>query len=71
MHDLAEPSLSADDYRHLCLSQLRERGSELEGAAAPATAEEVEALVGRLGAARRSSPPRSSRRARAEGKRTT
>ena len=56
MHELTEPTVSADEYRRLCLLQLSQRATAAtdSGAAggAPATAEDVEALTGRLRAAR-------------------
>ena len=57
MHELTEPTVSADEYRRLCLLQLCQRATaatDSGGAAAgaPTTAEDVEALTGRLRAAR-------------------
>lgn len=57
MHELTEPTVSADEYRRLCLLQLCHRATAAAvggggAAGAPATAEDVEALTGRLRAAR-------------------
>lgn len=54
MHELPEPTVSADEYRRLCLLQLCHRATvTTDSGAAPAIADdEVEALTSRLRAAR-------------------
>jgi len=53
MHELPEPTVSADEYRRLCLLQLCHRATAAtDSGGAPATAGDVEALTSRLRAAR-------------------